>query len=119
MLASKQLSRRHLVLVVEDQEINRDVLGAILEDDYDVIYAENGAEGLETMHREREKLSIVLLDLMMPVVAEGVETEEQLRLLRQAGCQIVQGYSFSRPIPAEEMDQRINKQIALDRRQDT
>lgn len=51
------------MLVVEDQEINRDVLGMILEDDYDVLYAENGVEALEIMVREREKLSIVLLDL--------------------------------------------------------
>ena len=72
MLGSKQLRRRHLVLVVEDQEINRDVLGMILEDDYDVLYAENGAEGLELIRRERERLSIVLLDLMMPVM-DGFE----------------------------------------------
>ena len=72
MLASKQLRRRHLVLVVEDQEINRDVLGMILEDDYDVIYAENGVEGLEQMRGHLDKLSIVLLDLMMPVM-DGFE----------------------------------------------
>ena len=72
MLASKQLRRRHLVLVVEDQEINRDVLGMILEDDYDVIYAENGEEGLEQMRSHLDKLSIVLLDLMMPVM-DGFE----------------------------------------------
>ncbi|MDO4989369.1 MAG: response regulator, partial [Eubacteriales bacterium] len=72
MLASKQLRRRHLVLVVEDQEINRDVLGMILEDDYDVIYAENGAEGLEQMYGNLDRLSIVLLDLMMPVM-DGFE----------------------------------------------
>ena len=57
MLASKQLRRRHLVLVVEDQEINRDVLGMILEDDYDVIYAENGEEGLEQMRSHLDKLT--------------------------------------------------------------
>ncbi len=37
--------------------------------------------------------------LQMSVVAEGVETEEQMRLLAQAGCQQVQGYLFSRPQP--------------------
>ena len=72
MLASKQLRRRHLVLVVEAQEIHRDVLGMILEDDYDVIYAENGEEGLEQMRSHLDKLSIVLLDLMMPVM-DGFE----------------------------------------------
>ena len=78
MIQSQELQRRHLVLVVEDQEINRDVLGMILEDDYDVIYAENGAEGMEAIRKNQEEVSIVLLDLMMPVM-DGFE------VLRQVG----------------------------------
>jgi diguanylate cyclase (GGDEF)-like protein/PAS domain S-box-containing protein len=39
--------------------------------------------------------------LGMKVVAEGVETEGQLRFLRARGCDAVQGYYFSRPVPAE------------------
>ena len=72
MIQSKELNRRPLVLVVEDQEINRDLLGMILEDDYDVIYAENGEEGLEMIRANKDSLSIILLDLMMPVM-DGFE----------------------------------------------
>ena len=36
--------------------------------------------------------------LNVPVVAEGVETESQLQLLKQLGCAVVQGYYFSRPL---------------------
>jgi EAL domain-containing protein (putative c-di-GMP-specific phosphodiesterase class I) len=37
------------------------------------------------------------------VTAEGVENEEQLAFLKQAGCQIVQGYYFGTPLPAEDL----------------
>ena len=36
-------------------------------------------------------------------MAEGVETREQLELLRACGCQEMQGYVFSRPLPPEEL----------------
>jgi len=40
--------------------------------------------------------------LGLKVIAEGIETEEQIRLLRGAGCDYGQGYFFSRPIPGDE-----------------
>jgi EAL domain-containing protein (putative c-di-GMP-specific phosphodiesterase class I) len=43
--------------------------------------------------------------LGLDVVAEGVETEAQLEFLREQGCQYVQGYLLSRPLPADEFEQ--------------
>ena len=55
--------------------------------------------------------------LDVPVVAEGVETAEQLALLRKAGCELVQGYYFSKPVLPEEFEKLILKQLELDRRE--
>jgi diguanylate cyclase len=43
--------------------------------------------------------------LHIRVVAEGIETREQLEILREHGCVQGQGYYFSRPVPAEEFGQ--------------
>ena len=42
--------------------------------------------------------------LSVPVIAEGVETAEQLNALKAMGCDIVQGYYFSKPLPAKEFE---------------
>ncbi len=68
MIRSKQIAKKHLVLIVDDHEINRDALGVILEDDYEVIYATNGKEALAEIEAHINALSIIMLDLVMPVM---------------------------------------------------
>jgi len=48
--------------------------------------------------------------LKLDTVAEGVETEEQLAILRQYGCRLVQGFLFSKALPAEEFEVLLREQ---------
>ena len=59
---------RRLVLVVEDEAVNRAILGMILEKDYEVLFAENGEEALSVIDGKKGLLSLVILDLIMPVM---------------------------------------------------
>ena len=43
-------------------------------------------------------------------VAEGVETKEQYLFLKENGCDVIQGYYFSKPLPFEEFEQLIKKE---------
>ena len=63
---------------------------------------------IRNMQKDEKSMKLVelVLDIAkflgIPVIAEGVETEEQLILLKERGCDIVQGYYFSKPVPSEE-----------------
>ncbi len=46
-------------------------------------------------------------ELVIPVIAEGVETQEHVELLREIGCDYAQGYFYSKPVPIEEYDRMV------------
>ena len=53
--------------------------------------------------------------LQVPVIAEGVETVEQLTTLKTMGCEIIQGYYFSPPLPAKDFTKLIEAEISGDK----
>ncbi|MBR0462558.1 MAG: EAL domain-containing protein [Erysipelotrichaceae bacterium] len=61
-------ARKRRILVVEDEAINRLMLGNIISKNYDVVYACNGQEALGILNEEKDTLSLILLDLLMPVM---------------------------------------------------
>lgn len=67
-------------------------------------------QNIEQSEKDRRLVKLILDiagTLQIPVVAEGVETDKQMQLLRQMGCALVQGYYFSRPLPADEFEKII------------
>ena len=62
----KRLKIKRKILVVEDEHVERVILGKMLENEYQVLLAENGIEALEIMQNLYDTLSLVLLDLVMP-----------------------------------------------------
>jgi CheY-like chemotaxis protein len=64
------------ILVVDDTEFNRDLVVQLLQDDYEIIIAENGAEALQITAAKRPDL--ILMDLGMPVM-DGWEATRRLK----------------------------------------
>ena len=58
--------RKRKILVIEDELINREILCMMLQDSYDVVCAENGAQAMEQLETQYSTLSLVLLDLNLP-----------------------------------------------------
>ena len=69
---------RKKILIVEDNEFNRALLVEILSSQYETLEAENGKVGLEILEREKEAVSLILLDIVMPVM-NGYEFLDALK----------------------------------------
>ena len=57
---------RKCILIADDIEMNREIIGDLLRDEYDVLYASDGNEALEVLRANREEIDLLLLDLQMP-----------------------------------------------------
>ena len=66
-------------------------------------------------HQEQKAIVRAILamskSLNMKVVAEGVETLEQAQFLCEEGCELLQGYLFSKPVPAFEANKLLVKSL--------
>ena len=79
----------------------------------DIAFIRN-IERNEKDYRLVELILNIARSLKVPVVAEGVETEHQLQLLKDAGCDLVQGYYFSKPLSAEAFEQTFFRRLQKD-----
>lgn len=70
--------KRDTILIVDDVEINRAILKEVLMDSYNILEAENGSEAINTIDKCQERIALILLDIVMPVM-DGFETIEILK----------------------------------------
>ena len=87
--------QRKKILIVDDSEMNREILVSMLEDEYDLIQAEDGQQAVYIMSEHHMELSLLLLDMNMPVM-NGYEV---LQVMKEDYGWIVYRLSVSRQIP--------------------
>ena len=63
---SKEQKRRQKILIADDSEMNRSILADMLDEEFDIIEAENGLEAVSILQQCADELSLVLLDIVMP-----------------------------------------------------
>ena len=74
---------RKRILIADDVEMNREIMGDLLQDEYDIVYASDGVETLDILRSQKDEIDLVLLDLQMPnkngreVIAE-MQVDEEL-----------------------------------------
>ncbi len=118
------------ILIAEDELINRQILKVMLENDYELVFAENGIQTLEQMRENQGTLSLVLLDILMPemsgmdvlravrsdpflsnipIIVTTAETETEVESLRLGAIDFI-----PKPYPASDVIQaRILRTIEL------
>lgn len=78
MMKSSGATGKRKILIVEDNEMNLKMLDALLADKYEVLTAKNGRIGLNILEEKYKELSLVLLDVHMPVL-NGFEFLKRVR----------------------------------------
>ncbi len=71
---------------------------------------------MRNLDNENERNNIIVESIVelskklnIPVVVEGVESEKQVNFLKSIGAEVIQGYYFSKPIPADEYEKLIEE----------
>jgi two-component system cell cycle response regulator DivK len=119
------------ILVVEDVELNMDLLVQLLEDEYQVLTATDGAAGIELA--EREQPDLILMDLSLPVIdgweaARRIKTNDRLKHIpiialtahamvgdaeraRRAGCDDYMPKPLDEDLLFEKLDQLLEADV--------
>lgn len=113
-LKALQLKEEGFTLLMDDFGSGYSSLNILLETPFDVIKLDRKfMENMMVSEKGRLILEHVVMmadKLDLDLLAEGVETREQVDLLRSIGCDQVQGYYYAKPMPEEEFFELFRKQ---------
>ena len=102
----KKLKKQGVKIYLDDFGSGYSSFSTIQEFDFDVIKLDMGFVRQIGKNRKTERIIAAIIDMShgvdAKVIAEGVETEEQMQFLIDCDCDYIQGYYLSRPLPEEE-----------------
>lgn len=119
------------ILIVDDSEMNRAMLTAILDKRYEILEAENGEVALEALNRHGADISLVLLDIVMPKMDgfEVLAVMNEIRIIENVPVIMISAENgtshikraydlgvsdyISRPFDAEVVQKRVNNTLML------
>lgn len=100
------LSVEGVTLLLDDFGSGISSFSTIRDYDFNVVKLDMGFTRKLGESKKNRNIVIAIIDMVhrlgMKVLAEGVETEEQVKFLEEHGCDFFQGYYFSKPVPADE-----------------
>jgi|GEM_PF-3001751 len=108
------LQARGLPVALDDFGTGYSSVGYIRDFEFDVLKIDKSfIDGIDGPRDHGLVASIIAMGriLGMRVVAEGVEEGSQVELLRQIGCDFVQGYHFSKPLPVADLERYVRSQM--------
>ena len=111
----KQIRENGFKVEIDDFGSGYSSFGALINLPFDVLKIDMlFIRNMEVNPKAKDVIKMIInLSKMMNVktVAEGVETEEQYLFLKENGCDIIQGYYFSKPLPLNEFIELIQKEL--------
>jgi EAL domain-containing protein (putative c-di-GMP-specific phosphodiesterase class I) len=112
----RELKELGVRIVVDDYGIGACSLAHLSQSPVDAIKIDNTfVANIETSARDRAACSAAIAmaeQLAIDVIAEGVETEHQAEVLKGQGCRYLQGFLFSTPLPADEIQSYLNDSVS-------
>ena len=103
-----ELRKYGVKMLVDDFGSGLSSFSTVRDFEFDIIKLDMGFVHKIGKSKKNNNILISIIELAhrlgMKVVAEGVETEEQIEFLRDYGCDFIQGFYFSKPLPQEEFE---------------